>query len=56
MSLGLAYWITYLVLFLLGLWNNLPFSGNVRGLLSPLILFFLLGLLGWQVFGAPLHG
>ncbi len=55
MNIGLAYWITLLVLLLLGFWNNMPLTGNPRGLLSPLILFFLLCLIGYKIFGAPFH-
>ena len=55
MSFGLAFWILMLLGIVLGFfwW---------RGALGPygyagggLWLFLLLGLLGWRVFGAPLH-
>jgi hypothetical protein len=57
MSLGLAFWIIMLLWFLLGLaWH----FGVMTGIYGPLgfsvVLFLLLGLLGWKVFGPPLHG
>ena len=56
MSLGLAYWICMLVWLILGCWSYWPVTGpNLRPLGGTLLLFILLVLLGWQVFGAPLH-
>jgi hypothetical protein len=52
MSLGLAFWITMLIWLVLGIYTNWP---NLRSQGGNLILFILLVLLGWQVFGAPLH-
>ena len=37
----------------LGLWSTWP---NVRAGAPNLILFVLIGLLGWRVFGAAIHG
>jgi hypothetical protein len=52
MSLGLAFWIVLLLALIFGIYTNwrtpAPSWGNV-------LLFILLLLLGWQVFGAPLH-
>ena len=60
MSLGLAFWIGMLIWLLLGLWTNWPAEGGVTFSLRPfggtIFLFVLLGLLGWKVFGPPLHG
>ena len=58
MSLGLAFWILMLIWLVFGLafhyygpaWGPYGFYGNT------LLLFVLLLLLGWKVFGAPLHG
>jgi hypothetical protein len=56
MSLSLCYWIVMLVWLVFGLWANWPTGGNVRPLGGSLMLFLLLVLLGWKVFGAPIHG
>jgi hypothetical protein len=57
MSLGLAFYILMLIWLVFGIaWNY----GAVPGAYGPwghsLLLFILLLLLGWQVFGPPLHG
>ena len=56
MTLGLAFWILMLIWLVGGIYwgytnvaNHFYIGGNV-------LLFILLLLLGWQVFGAPLHG
>lgn len=52
MSFGLCYWILMLLWLVFGIWSNWPnriaIGGNV-------LLFILLLLVGWQVFGAPVH-
>ena len=56
MTLGLAYWIIMLIWLLFGL-----YTGYIGGLASPylvggnLMLFVLLVLIGWKIFGPPLH-
>ena len=52
MSLALAFWITMFIWLLLGLYTN---RANLRAAAPDLILFVLLLLVGWQVFGPPLH-
>jgi hypothetical protein len=56
MTLGLAFWIIMLVWFVFGL---LAHFGVVAGAYaigaSTLLLFVLFLILGWQVFGPPLH-
>jgi len=51
MSVGFVYWLVLLLLFIFGLfwsWPTVPIIG------FPLfVLFFLLG---WKVFGFPIHG
>jgi hypothetical protein len=58
MSLGLVYWILMLVWFVFGLWTVLPVirTGGIKAGGGDLLLFILLLVLGWQVFGAPIHG
>lgn len=55
MTLGLAFWIIMLIWLVFG---GLVHFGIVVGAYagaSTLLLFILFGLLGWQVFGAPLR-
>lgn len=57
MSLGLAYWILMLVWLVFGLAYHGGYLVGPYGVWGfSLLLFILLLLLGWQVFGAPLHG
>lgn len=54
MSFGLIFWIIMLLWLIYGLWDwrvpgSLPPWGNT------LWLFILFLLLGWRVFGAPVH-
>jgi hypothetical protein len=55
MSFGLIYWVLMLLWLLFGLWGfyrpNEPYSVWGHGL----FLFILFLLLGWRVFGAPVH-
>jgi hypothetical protein len=56
MTLGLAYWIIMLIWFVFGLAAHFGFVAAGVGVLGgTLMLFVLFVLLGWQVFGAPLH-
>ena len=52
MTLGLAFWIVMLVWFVFGFWQS---GWNLKTFAPNFVLLFLLILLGWQVFGAPLH-
>jgi len=54
MSFGLAFWIIMLIWLLFSipqttLGTRWPWGGSI-------VLFVLLGLLGWHAFGAPIHG
>jgi hypothetical protein len=54
MSFGLLFWILMLLWFIFGMWSH--FGAVPYGPLgSNLLLFILLLLLGWKVFGAALH-
>ncbi len=54
MSIAVAYWVLMLVWLALGLWSVWP---NIRAGGPNLILFLLLALVGWKLFGAPVqHG
>ncbi len=52
MSAGIWFWILYVISLLLTGWWWWPFTAD-RG--PPLILFILIGLLGWGIFGAPIR-
>lgn len=57
MSFSLCYWILMLIWLIFGLWSNWPAtSASVRPLGGTALLFILLVLLGWQVFGPPIRG
>lgn len=52
MSLGIAFWILMLIGIVFGVWSSWP---NQRLVGGNLLLWLLLLLLGWKVFGPPLH-
>lgn len=56
MSFALVYWIIMLVWFVFGLWASLPLGPNsprvIGGHVAIIVLFVLLG---WRVFGPPVH-
>jgi hypothetical protein len=55
MALGVAFWILMLLWLIFGLYWGYSGGGHlVIG--GNLIVFFLFLLLGWKVFGSPLHG
>jgi hypothetical protein len=53
MSRGLCFWVLMLIWVIFGLWSTYPSIPLVGG---TLMLFLLLVLLGWQIFGPPIHG
>lgn len=57
MSLGILFWFLMIVWAIFGFawnWGAVPGSYGPWG--HSLLLFVLLGLLGWGVYGAPVHG
>ncbi len=54
MALGLAFWIIMLIWFVFGIYNNSSALGPWLG--NHGLIFILFLLLGWKVFGPPLHG
>jgi len=54
MSIGLLFWVIMIIGLLFGLYTNranpLAWAG------SNLVLWILLALLGWKVFGPAIHG
>lgn len=56
MTLGLAFWVLMLIWAVFGLLIHFGVVGGVYAIgTSTVLLFVLFGLLGWQVFGPPLH-
>lgn len=56
MTLGLAYWVLMLIWFVFGLLYHFGYLPGPYGSgVNILLLFILFLLLGWQVFGVPLH-
>ncbi len=57
MPLGLAYWILMLIWLVFGLVVHFGYgTGAWGGTVNTVLLFVLFLLLGWKVFGSPLHG
>jgi hypothetical protein len=55
MSLSLAFWILMLLWFV-WTWPGNPVVGAYGPIGGNILLFVLFLLLGWRIFGAPLHG
>ena len=56
MSFALVYWILMLLWLIFGLWSNWPAGpATAKPLGGTLLLFILLVILGWKVFGPPIH-
>jgi hypothetical protein len=56
MTLGLCYWILMLIWFVFGLLIHFAVVTGVYAVgVNSLLLFVLFLLLGWQVFGPPIH-
>jgi hypothetical protein len=57
MSLSLAYWVLMLIWLVVGVVLQWPAPGaGFRPLGGTFVLFCLLLIIGWKVFGAPVHG
>jgi len=56
MTLSLLFWVLYILVLVFGIGSNWPVSdANRKPLGSWLLLFILIGLLGWQSFGPAIH-
>lgn len=53
MTLALLFWILMLIWLVVGVWRDWP-NYPVAG--SNLLLFLVIGVLGWRVFGPAIHG
>jgi len=56
MGIGLAFWILMLIWLVGGLYYGYASTPDRFFLGGNIMLFILFVLVGWQVFGAPLHG
>lgn len=56
MSMGLIFWIIMLIWLLFGFFSWSGYFGPHLMWGGSVLLFVLLGLLGWKVFGAPVRG
>ena len=59
MTIGLLFWVIMLILLLFGFWGARPAGGtgpwNWTSFGASFIVWILLALLGWQVFGPAIH-
>lgn len=56
MTLGLCYWVLMLIWLVFGVLVHFSVVGGTYSLVgNSVLLFVLFLLLGWQVFGPPLH-
>lgn len=55
MPADIWFWLVYVLSILFGGWCYYPFGPDTRRYAgASLVIFVLIGLLGWRVFGAPL--
>lgn len=55
MTLGLCFWILMLVWLVFGILVHFGMVGAFAAAGNTVLLFILFALIGWQVFGPPLH-
>ena len=55
MTLGLAYWVLMLIWLVFGLLLHFGYVAGPWAGVNIILLFVLFVLLGWQVFGPPIH-
>lgn len=56
MAAGIWFWVIFVLCTIFYLWSGWPTDGHFLRLGSNLVVFILLGLLGWKVFGPPIQG
>jgi hypothetical protein len=54
MSIAIWFWLIYVLSLFFGGWALYPFAANPRPFGAFGVLYLLVGLLGWHVFGSPL--
>jgi hypothetical protein len=55
MAAGQWFWILYVICIVFSGWAYWPFQANYRPFMGLLVLYVLVGLLGWHVFGPVLR-
>lgn len=57
MPLGILFWVVYVIAILFGVWSNYEAAQPLwyRRAGAYLILWLLVGVLGWEVFGPVVH-
>lgn len=58
MTLGILFWMIYIIALFFSAWSNYetgqPFPLKRAG--SHFVLWVLIGIVGWRIFGSPVHG
>ena len=52
---GMWFWIIYVIIVIMGLGWGFANNWDRRGLGGSFVLFMLIGLLGWGIFGPPIR-
>ncbi len=55
MPMNLLFWVIYLLAFLIGFWGHYGTDGWPRRAGGWGVLWLLVGILGWRVFGAAIR-
>jgi len=56
MTIGLLFWLIYILSLIFSIWGYYPFvQANYRPFGGSILMYILVGLLGWAVFGAPIR-
>jgi hypothetical protein len=59
MDLQLLFWVLYIITLILSCWMGWPDGAPTRATMRPLggalIVYILIGILGWAVFGPAIH-
>ncbi len=53
MSLSLVYWVLMLIWLVFSAWSG--WAGGIKASGGSIVPFLLLLVIGWKVFGAPVH-
>ena len=56
MTRGLVFWVLMLIWLVFGILSHFGIAAPYTGVGSIVLFFILFALLGWQVFGPPIHG
>jgi hypothetical protein len=55
MPAGLWFWVIYILIGIFGGWWGFSNSGDRRWIGGGFVIFVLIGLLGWGIFGPPIR-